>query len=116
MTVNFIKMNDKYKQGVINIFNYYIETTTSAYREQTVNDDFFTNFCESSDTSCSFAVENDEGDLVGFCLLEKYIPLNTFSKAAEIMYFIHPEHTGKGIGTLALRRLEIEAKKRNITR
>ena len=30
------------------------------------------------------------------------------------MYFIHPDYTGQGIGTLALEKLEVEAKKRGI--
>lgn len=116
MTINFKKMSTRHKQDLLTIFNYYVETTTSAYREHAVHDSFFSNFCESEETYCSFAIEDESGNLVGFCLLEAYIPISTFSKAAEVMYFIHPEHTGKGIGKLALSKLEIEAKKRGITR
>ncbi|MBP1040202.1 N-acetyltransferase [Vagococcus sp. BWB3-3] len=116
MEVEFIKLDVQHKQEVLELFNYYIETTTAAYRAQLVNEDFFSHFCESGDTYCSFAIEAKDGSLVGFCLLEAYIPISTFSKAAEVMYFLHPKYTGKGIGALALNKLEVEAKKRGITR
>ena len=42
------------------------------------------------------------------------MPSPTFSELAEVMYFLHPDHTGKGYGTQALRRLEAEAEQRGI--
>lgn len=116
MTIKFKKLKLEHRQDTLKIFNYYIEETTSAYREKIVGDDFFSHFCESEDTYCSFAIEDDDGNLAGFCLLEAYLPISTFSKAAEVMYFIHPDYTGKGIGGLALKKLEAEAKKRKVTR
>lgn len=37
--------------------------------------------------------------------------ISTFSEIAEVMYFIHHEYTGYGSGSLALNRMEEEAKK-----
>lgn len=37
--------------------------------------------------------------------------ISTFSEVAEVMYFIHHEYTGYGAGSLALNKIEAEAKK-----
>jgi phosphinothricin acetyltransferase len=39
----------------------------------------------------------------------------TFSRTAEVTYFIHPDHTGKGLGKLLLGFLEKGAVEKGIT-
>lgn len=109
----FEKLTLAHKEDVIRIFNYYIKETTSAYRENIVADDFFLNFIDD-EVYCGFAIKEKQGKLVGFCVLEPYRSYATFSEVAEPMYFIHHEYTGKGVGTLVLKKLEEEARKRGI--
>lgn len=113
MNYIFEKLAMKHQVDVINILNYYIKETTSAYREYIVDNDFFLNFIED-EMYCGFAIKDEQGKVVGFCTLEPYMPISTFSEVAEPMYFIHPEHTGKGIGYIILNKLENEAKQRGI--
>ena len=40
MDIHFNKLTEKYKKETIDIFNYYIEHTTSAYRSEKVDYDF----------------------------------------------------------------------------
>lgn len=110
----FERLNLEHQEEVIRIFNYYVEETTAAYRDITVNNEFFVNFMDSTENHCAFAIKNDENKIIGFCLLEPYMALPTFSEVAETMYFIHRDYIGKGVGTLALKKLEDEAKKRGI--
>ncbi|WP_350445905.1 GNAT family N-acetyltransferase [Anaeromonas frigoriresistens] len=88
--------------------------TTSAYREKTVGYEHFLKFIDTTDIYCGFAIKNNENKILGFCLLEVYSSLSTFSEVAEIMYYIDKDYTGKGIGTIALKKLEDEARKRKI--
>ena len=114
MEIAFEKLEMKHGKEVVEILNYYIENTTSAYREKAVDEDFSLKFLESSDIHCSFVMKNIENKVIGFCTLEPHIAISVFSKVAEVMYFIHHEHTGNGIGSLALKKLEEEARKRGI--
>ncbi len=104
----------EHQENVIRILNYYIRETTSAYREHEVDNEYFLNFMSNNENHCGFAVKDDQGMIVGFCTLEPYMPISTFSEVAEPMYFIHPKHIGKGIGTVILKRLEDEARKRGV--
>lgn len=112
MKVNFELLNEKHKKEVLWIFNYYIQTSTCAYRDELVDDSFFNNFLDAVENYCGFAVvDKDSSNVIGFGLLEPYVALSTFSETAELMYFIHPDYTGKGIGSILLKKLEENAKK-----
>ena len=43
---------------------------------------------------------------VGFGMLRTHNPMPAFSQTAEVTYFIHPDHTGKGLGRMLLGFLE----------
>lgn len=116
MNLVFETFNNSHRENVIWILNYYIQETTSAYREHPVGLDFFDTFFQAPDNYCGFAVKDESGALAGFCLLESYMPISTFSQVAETMYFIHPDFTGRGIGTAMLERLEQEARERGVTK
>jgi L-amino acid N-acyltransferase YncA len=48
-------------------------------------------------------------------MLRAYSPFPTFSKTAEITYFIKPGYTGKGIGKKILDSLLAKARETGIT-
>lgn len=114
MNFTFENLKLEHQDEVIRIFNYYIKETISAYREKTVKNEHFLNFIDSAQVHCGFAIKDKQSRIIGFCILEPYMSLSTFSEVAETMYFIHHEYTGKGIGTLVLKKLEDEARKRGI--
>jgi len=60
-------------------------------------------------------VKDEVGSLLGFGLLRAYSAVTSFSHAAEITYFLRPEHTHKGIGTQILEHLTEGANKQGIT-
>jgi len=89
---------------------HYIKASTAAYRSEQVNYDFYSNFIEDADKYPGYAIVESNGDTIGFCTLEAFMPIETFREVAEVMYFIHKEYTNKGIGKLALHKLEEDAK------
>lgn len=114
MDFTFENLKLEHQEEVIHILNYYIKETSCAYREKTVENEHFLNFLDSTENYCGFAIKDNQNRIVGFCILEPYTSYSTFSEVAETMYFIHNEYTGKGIGTLALKKLEDEARKRGV--
>lgn len=110
----FEKLEKAHLKEVTDILNYYIKNSTAAYRAEEVNEDFSLNFLEGSDVYCSFVIKTDDNAIVGFCMLEPHMAISTFSETAEVMYFIHPEFTGCGAGSLALSKIEDEARKKGV--
>ena len=109
--VLFEPLAEEHRKPVIDIFNYYIRETTAAYRRDPVGYDFFGNFTGDTATHPAYAIRNADGVVAGFCMLEPFMNVATFAGIAEVTYFLHPEHTGRGIGSLALSRMEDDAKK-----
>ena len=61
------------------------------------------------------SIEDKNGMIVGFGMLRAHNPMPAFSHTAEVTYFIHPDHTGKGLGKILLEFLEREGRGRGIT-
>lgn len=114
MDVTFEKLTLEHAEDVINILNYYIKNTTFAYSEETIGIEDFYDFIDEKKVHCSFVIKNNQEKVIGFCILNSYNSLSTFSESAKTMYFIDKEYTGKGIGTLVLNKLEDEAGKKGI--
>jgi phosphinothricin acetyltransferase len=111
--VIFEKLSDDHRSSVIDIFNFYIENDFSAYPEEKLKYDYYDNFLSISKNYPAFAIKvNDK--VVGFCFINSYNPLSSFKETAQITYFIDKDFKGKGIGKMALNRLEVEAKKYGI--
>lgn len=114
MEYAFEIITEQHKKEIIDIFNYYIKHSTAAYRDECVSYDFFDNFIEDCIDDSKYVIKNREDVIVGFCMLEYFSRSNTFKHMAEVTYFIKNEFIGFGIGTLALERLEHDAKEKGI--
>ncbi|MDR0362925.1 MAG: GNAT family N-acetyltransferase [Planctomycetota bacterium] len=96
---------DEHTEEVMEIFNHYIETGFSAYFDQPVPCMFFARPREMSRGYPTVVAVSPESAGVGFALLHAYHSAPIFNRTAETTYFIHPEHTHKGLGKLMLERL-----------
>jgi L-amino acid N-acyltransferase YncA len=100
---------------IIDIFNHYVENSFAAYPEAKVPYEFFGLFTNMSQGYPFLVAKDENGKLLGFGLLRPHNPMPSFSKTAEITYFLAPEHTGKGIGKAILDRLLEDGKEKGIT-
>jgi L-amino acid N-acyltransferase YncA len=114
MAYKFEKMVDRHRTAVIDIFNYYITDSLAAYPEESVGYEFFDHFLDMTRGYPAVVIKDDAETVVGFAFLHAYRSGGTFRRAAEITYFIQPDHTGKGIGTAVLRQLGLAAKEQGI--
>ena len=113
LEVTIEKMTECHKKDVINILNYYIENSTAAYREDAVDYSAFHNMTEDCIDDSKYVIKNGN-DVIGFSLLEYFMPIRTFRETAEVTYFINKEYIGKGIGKKALEILEDDAREKGI--
>ena len=95
---------------VIDIFNYYIEHSFAAYLENKLPYALFEELFFKPEGYPRIVVEEPPGTVVGFGRLRPYSPIPTFKRTAEITYFLQPNRTGQGLGTLMLKSLLSQAK------
>ena len=102
-------------ESIMDIFNYYVEHTFAAYPEIKLPYQAFDMFLEMSDGYPTGKIKDKNGKIVGFGMLRSHNPMPAFSQTAEVTYFIHPDHTGKGLGGMLLGTLEKGAAGKGIT-
>ena len=108
------QMNEKDRTSVIDIFNYYVEQSFSAFPEEKIPYTFFDELFLKSEGYPRIVVENQEGNIIGFAMLRPHSPIPAFRGTSEITYFIKPDMTSRGLGPLLLEYLLEEARSRGI--
>ncbi len=111
-TVTIREMEEKDREAVMKIFNYYTATSFAAYPEGPLPHQFFGLLREGS---ISAIVLEGDSCITGFGLLKPFLPFPVFRKTGMLTYFIAPNATRAGLGGRLLERLNDEAKKRGMT-
>lgn len=108
-------MDRQHGRDVMDIFNYYVANSFAAYPDQPADYSRFNRFLEAAHGYPAVVVMDEvENIVVGFAFLHPFRPESTFQRVAEITYFLHPDHTGKGLGTMILEQFVAVAKERGI--
>jgi phosphinothricin acetyltransferase len=92
-----------------------VENSFAAYPEKKFSYQAFDMFLQMSNGFPTGSIRDPNDRIVGFGMLRTHNPMPTFSRTAEVTYFIHPDHTGKGLGKLLLGFLEKGAFEKGIT-
>jgi phosphinothricin acetyltransferase len=104
------KVVDQDCDGIVAIFNHYVEHGFAAYPEQPLDRSFFDFMKKIIYGDAFFGIETAEKKMAGFAFLKRYHAYPAFNRVAEVGYFILPEHTRKGLGKRLLDRLENAAR------
>jgi L-amino acid N-acyltransferase YncA len=94
---------------VIDIFNDYIRHSHAAFLAEPVDYEFFDHLLKLTRGYPAVAVRSADQEVVGFAFLRPHYSADAFRRAAEINYFILPDHTGQGLGTAILELFEEQA-------
>ncbi len=113
MEITFEHMSDEHRTDIIDIYNYYAENSFSAYLDTKIPYEYYDKFIKMTENYPAFAIKA-ESKVIGFCFLHAYKPLPAFNSTAEITYFLDKDYRGRGIGRLALAKLESEARHKGI--
>lgn len=103
-------ISDEDGKAVLDIFNHYIENSFAAYPDKKFPYQAMDTLLGCSNGLPAGTIKNRQGRVAGFGMLRLYNPLPAFSKTAEVTYFLHPDFTGKGLGSMLLADLETRAK------
>lgn len=98
-------MQETDASSIMSIYNYYTENDFAAYFEQPLPIQSFRLFQEMSKNYPAFVACDENQEVIGFAFLHAYHSAPTFQRTAEVTYFIHPQHTCKGLGKSMLDKL-----------
>ena len=104
--VHFEPVEEKHIAPLRDIYNYYVENTTVTFHSEILDSEemkgilFFKN-----PRFKSFAILNSN-EVVGYVILSYYKPRQAYDFTAEVTIYLHPEQTGKGIGSKAMEFIE----------
>jgi L-amino acid N-acyltransferase YncA len=107
-------MKEEHRRPVMDIFNYFIESTFAAYPEAPLSEGVFDQFLAVSRRYPAVVVKDQGKVIVGFAFLQPYHPADSFRKTVVATYFILPEHTRKGVGVKILDAFIREARKKGL--
>ncbi len=102
MDYSLESMTASHRQPIIDIFNHYVRHSHAAFLSEPVDYGFFDQFLKMSRGYPTLVVKDAAQQVVGFAFLRPHYSAAAFPRAAEITYFILPEHTGQGLGTTIL--------------
>ncbi|WP_217907596.1 GNAT family N-acetyltransferase [Desulfosediminicola ganghwensis] len=108
-------MTSEHREAVMNIFNYYIENSMAAYRQEMLPLEAFDRFLKLTEKYPAYVAQAEDKSVMGFGFLSAHKDIVEFSHTAEFTCFLHPGNLGIGMGGAILTRLESEAKKAGIT-
>ena len=91
-------------EAVTAIFNHFVAESFAAYMERSVDEGFFRMHHEANPHD-PFLVTEVEGRLLGFAYLSPFHAADTMRCTATVTYYIHPDFTGKMIGSAFLECL-----------
>jgi len=103
------------RTSVIDIFNYYVEHSFAAYPDKRLPYEAFDRFLQMSGGFPTGTIRDRNGMVAGFGMLKAHSAMSVFSRTVEWSCFIHPDHTGKGLGRKLLDYLEKGAVEQGIT-
>ncbi|NTV01316.1 MAG: N-acetyltransferase [Chlorobiaceae bacterium] len=97
-------------EGMLAIFNYYVENSVATYTEEPVGKERFEALMSFCHGWPSVTARSGDGSVAGFGLLRPYSSIPAFCGTAELTCFIGPEFTGQGIGAAIIGSLEAGAR------
>lgn len=103
-----------HKTSVMDIFNYYIQNSFSAFFTTCLPHGCFDALLQACRGYPALAVEDEAGKAVGFGMLKPFHPGDAVKRTAELSYFIAPDCTRQGLGGMLLEKMTEEARKMGI--
>ncbi len=108
--VEFSHITNNDLAAILAIYNDYILNSTATFHSEKLSENDLGEFLHVSHPKYPSFLIREDGGIIGYCFLTQYKKRQAYDRSAELSIYLKPEFTGKGIGTIALSRLEAVAK------
>lgn len=111
--VDFFEITKAHLPQVLEIYNHYIQNSTATFHKQPLTLEEMRRIVFFTNPRLKTFVIIDRDTLCGYCILGSYKEREAYNITAEVTIYLHPEYTGKEIGSQALQYLEKKARQNN---
>ncbi|MCF8358862.1 MAG: GNAT family N-acetyltransferase [Prolixibacteraceae bacterium] len=96
------------------IYNFYIEKTIVTFEETKINEKEMAKRIKAISSEYPFLVKEDNNEIAGYAYATKWKERSAYRYSAEVTIYLHPEKTGKGLGTKLYSGFLDEIRKTNL--
>lgn len=100
--------------SICNIYNHYIAHTVITFEELPVSVVEMQRRIETTMQSFPWLVFEEAGKILGYAYASKWKDRSAYKHTAEVTVYLHPQHCGKGVGTLLYKALIEQLANKNI--
>lgn len=84
--------------AICQIYNHYVSETVVTFETALVEEETMRQRIEEITTRFPYLVYEQDGKVLGYCYAGSWRTRAAFDKTAETSVYLHPGHTGKGLG------------------
>ncbi|MGA3014911.1 MAG: GNAT family N-acetyltransferase, partial [Bacteroidales bacterium] len=114
MNITFKDITENDFDFVKEVYDYYIENTTSTYYTERLPVYQLKEFILVGHEKYRSLLIKSDNINCGFCYLSQYKKRQAYDRTAEVSLYLNPEFTGHGIGRIVLQHLEEIARQNGI--
>lgn len=104
---------EQYIEEALKIYNHYILNSTATFSVEPLDEEAFKKIVFSGLKRFPSYALLEEGELVGYGLLNRYKPREAYDKTAEVTIYLKASCIGKGYGRQTLEYIEEKAREFN---
>ena len=108
--VIFEKMQEEDLAEVLQIYNHYVVNTAITFHTQELRPEEMKGLVFFTNSRYQTFVANLDGKICGYVFLAQFKKREAYDATAEVSVYLKPGYEGKGIGALAIRKIEEHAR------
>ena len=112
--VKFEEIKQKHLQGVLDIYLYYVLSTTATFHTHTVSLKDMEQIVYFDKPKYKTFVMTDDGELSGYVILSPHKKREAYNDTAEVAVYLKADKLGQGLGSLAVTFIEDYARAKGI--
>jgi len=114
MDLQFIRLTEKDFPVVKEIYDFYALNSTATYHTQPVPIDLLRETIPVNHPWYKSYLLKERDKICGYAFFARYKNRSAYDRTAEVTVYLKSEYTGRGIGKIALKRLEDDAGKTGV--
>ena len=112
MEIKTKRINNKEISEGLEIYNYFINHSTSNFEEKNLTKKKFIElFNKSKDNKLPFIIAKENKEVIGLAFVNKFREKSGYRFSFEHSIYVNPKHIDKGYGSIILKELIKECKK-----